>query len=140
MNALRRSITSLSLILMTVAILAGAMVLRCSQVAAQSAVTAQKAATAPVGNAQHGKTVYERVGCYQCHGWDGQSGGNTGPKLGPNPWPLAAFTAQLRTPRDTMPPYTVKVLSDADVADIYAFMQSLPQPPKVETVPLLRSR
>jgi mono/diheme cytochrome c family protein len=122
---------------MTVAMVAGALVLRCSEAAAQSAETAQKAAV-PVGNAQHGKTVYTRVGCYECHGWDGQSGGNTGPKLGPDPWPFTAFTRQLRVPLNSMPPYTTKVLSDADVADIYAFVQSLPKPPKVESIPLLR--
>ncbi len=138
MNALRRSNTSLFLILMTVAMLAGALVLRCSEATAQSAETAQKAVTIPAGNAQHGKTVYIRVGCYECHGWDGQSGGNTGSKIGPNPWPFAAFTFQLRTPINSMPPYTSKVLSDAEVADIYAFIQSLPEPPKVETIPLLR--
>jgi len=138
MNALRRSNTFLFLILMIVTMVAGALVLRCSEAAAQSTETAQKAAAVPVGNAQHGKVVYTRVGCYECHGWDGQSGGNTGPKLGPDPWPFTAFTRQLRVPLNTMPPYTAKVLSDADVADIYAFVQSLPQPPKVESVPLLR--
>ena len=52
--------------------------------------------------------------------------------------PFPAFTNQLRTPRNQMPPYTAKVLSDADVADIYAYLQTLPQPPKVESVPLLQ--
>jgi len=37
-----------------------------------------------------------------------------------------------------MPPYTVKVLSDADLADIYAFVKSVSPPPKVDSVPLLK--
>jgi ubiquinol-cytochrome c reductase cytochrome c subunit len=37
-----------------------------------------------------------------------------------------------------MPPYTAKVLSDADLADIYAFLQSVPAPPKVDSIPLLK--
>jgi mono/diheme cytochrome c family protein len=128
----------LFLTLITVAMLAGVLVLTRSEAAAQSTDTAQKTASAPAGNVQRGKTVYTRVGCYECHAWDGQSGGATGPKLGPNPLPFAAFTYQLRTPRNVMPPYTPKVLSDADVADIYAFVQSLPQPPKVDSIPLLQ--
>jgi ubiquinol-cytochrome c reductase cytochrome c subunit len=52
--------------------------------------------------------------------------------------PFAAFSHQVRIPRNDMPPYTAKVLSDADLADIYAFIQSLPQPPKVDSVPLLQ--
>ena len=52
--------------------------------------------------------------------------------------PFPAFVSQLRTPRNQMPPYTAKVLSEADLADIYAFLQSLPQPPKVESIPLLQ--
>jgi mono/diheme cytochrome c family protein len=128
----------LFLALVTLATLAGVLVLTGSEAAAQSTETAQKMTSAPAGNAQHGKAVYTAVGCYECHGRDAQSGGRTGPKLGPNPLPFAAFIHQVRSPRNEMPPYTAKVLSDADLADIYAFLQSLPQPPKVDSVPLLQ--
>jgi hypothetical protein len=37
-----------------------------------------------------------------------------------------------------MPPYTTKVLSDSDLANIYAFLQSRPTPPPVESIPLLK--
>jgi hypothetical protein len=37
-----------------------------------------------------------------------------------------------------MPPYTAKIVSDQQAADIFAFLQSLPKPPAVETIPLLR--
>jgi mono/diheme cytochrome c family protein len=37
-----------------------------------------------------------------------------------------------------MPPYTAKVLSDAQLADVYAFLQSVPQPTPVENIPLLK--
>jgi cytochrome c1 len=36
-----------------------------------------------------------------------------------------------------MPPYTAKVVSDQDLADIYAFLQSVKQPPPVKDIPLL---
>jgi hypothetical protein len=37
-----------------------------------------------------------------------------------------------------MPPYTAKVVSDQELADMYAFLQSLPHPPSVESIPLLK--
>jgi hypothetical protein len=36
-----------------------------------------------------------------------------------------------------MPPYTAKVVSDQDLADIYAFLQSLPRPPDPKSIRLL---
>ena len=105
---------------------------------AQSANAAQKTDTAPTGNAKNGKAVYTTTGCYECHGREAHGGAGTGPKLGPGAIPYSAFAFQVRSPRDQMPPYTSKVLSDADLADIYAFVQSLPQPPKVESIPLLK--
>ena len=126
------------LALITLAALVGMLLLAHSEAAAQSAGATRQTAGTPAGNAERGKTIYRRDGCWECHGFDGQSGGGTGPKLGPPPMPFAAFTNQLRSPRNQMPPYTSKVLSDTDVADIYAFVQTLPQPPKVDTIPLLR--
>ena len=126
-------------ILTAVFAVAGMLLLAHSDVAAQSGNEAPKtAAAAPAGNAQHGKTLYVSDGCYECHGYAAQGGAGTGPKLGPNPIPYAAFSFQVRSPRDEMPPYTVKVLSDADLADIYAFVQSQPQPPKPDSIPLLK--
>jgi hypothetical protein len=36
-----------------------------------------------------------------------------------------------------MPPFTVKVMSDQELADVYAFLQARPRPPAVESIPLL---
>jgi len=105
---------------------------------AQSASAAPKTDAAPTGNAKNGKAVYTTAGCYECHGREAHGGAGTGPKLGPGAIPYSAFVFQVRSPRDQMPPYTSKVLSDADLADIYAFVQSLPQPPKVESIQLLK--
>jgi ubiquinol-cytochrome c reductase cytochrome c subunit len=82
------------------------------------------------GDAARGKATFLRVGCYQCHGREAQ-GASTGPRLGPNPIPLAAFTRAVRTPRNEMPPYSMKLLSDAELADVYAFVSSRPQPVRV---------
>ena len=37
-----------------------------------------------------------------------------------------------------MPPYTDKVVSDTDLANIYAFLQSRPAPPPVDNILLLK--
>jgi mono/diheme cytochrome c family protein len=109
-----------------------------TEAGAQSANGAQKADNTPTGNAKNGKAVYTSAGCYECHGREAQGGAGTGPKLGPAPIPYTAFAFQVRTPRDQMPPYTSKVLSEAELADIYAFVQAAPQPPKVDSIPLLK--
>jgi mono/diheme cytochrome c family protein len=109
-----------------------------SDAGGQSASAAPKADNAPTGNAKNGKAVYTADGCYECHGREAQGGAGTGPRLGPEPMPYAAFVFQVRTPRDQMPPYTSKVLSDAELADIYAFVQSQPKPPKADSIPQLK--
>jgi ubiquinol-cytochrome c reductase cytochrome c subunit len=105
---------------------------------AQSASASQKADNAPAGNAKNGKTVYTADGCYECHGREAQGGAGTGPKLGPSPIPYSVFAFQVRSPRDQMPPYTSKVLPDSELADIYAFVQSVAQPPKADSIPQLK--
>lgn len=103
------------------------------------AAPAQASTTAtPAGNADNGKQLFTRAGCYECHDRQGQGGGGTGPRLAPNPIPFTAFLHQCRQPADEMPPYTSKVLSDAQIADIYAFLQSIPKPPAASSIPLLQ--
>jgi hypothetical protein len=36
-----------------------------------------------------------------------------------------------------MPPYTAKVVSDQELADIYAFLVTIPAPPAANTIPIL---
>ncbi|HZP33290.1 MAG TPA: cytochrome c [Candidatus Acidoferrales bacterium] len=108
-----------------------------SEDAAQSASAPAKVG-APAGDAKNGKALYTTAGCYECHGREAQGGAGTGPRLGPAPLPYQAFAYQVRSPRDQMPPYTAKVLSDAQLADIYAFVRSVPQPPKVDSLPQLK--
>jgi mono/diheme cytochrome c family protein len=101
-------------------------------------VSAQQ--TKPAGNAESGKKLFLSVGCYECHNREGQGGAGTGPRLAPNLLPFSAFIHQLRQPASQMPPYTEKVLSEAQVADIYAFLQSIPKPPAVSSIPLLQGK
>jgi mono/diheme cytochrome c family protein len=99
-------------------------------------LSAAIAQDAPRGDAANGKKLFETVGCFECHGYAGQGGG-AGPKL-IDPIPFPAFILQLRTPRQVMPPYTERVLTDQQVADIYAHVKTFPLPPDPSTIPILR--
>ena len=90
----------------------------------------------PPGRVAAGARLYRQTGCYQCHANEGQ-GGAQGPRVGPDPLTLARFTWYVRNPSGSMPPYTELVMSDQDLADIHAFLQARPQPPAVESIPLL---
>jgi ubiquinol-cytochrome c reductase cytochrome c subunit len=90
----------------------------------------------PPGNVENGKKLYAQYGCYQCHGYAAQGG--VGPRLAPRPLTYAAFSKYVRQPTGEMPPYTAKVVSDTQLADIHAFLRSVPQPPPVESIPLLK--
>ena len=87
-------------------------------------------------SAEKGKTAYVQHGCWGCHGFVGQ-GGITGPKLGPDPMPMESFSAFVRSTNGPMPPYSEKMLSNEDMADIHAYLASLPKPPDYKTIPLL---
>jgi mono/diheme cytochrome c family protein len=94
-------------------------------------------AAAPQGDAAKGKANFERVGCWQCHGREGQ-GGREGPRIAaPVPLAYPALSAFVRTTSGDMPPYTEKVLSNQELTDIYAYLQSIPAPPDHKTIPLL---
>lgn len=101
--------------------------------------TAAQAQDAPKGDAANGRKVYLADGCFQCHGRVGQGGLMTGPApiLAQTKMPYAAFRRQLRTPINDMPPYPEKLLSEKEVADIYAFLQALPGRRPVKDFPIL---
>ncbi|HLK51422.1 MAG TPA: cytochrome c [Bryobacteraceae bacterium] len=80
------------------------------------------------GNAQNGKKLFLKNGCYECHGTMGQGG--AGPRLAPRPLAAAALIAYVRKPGNGMPPYSAKVMPDAEVADIRAYLATIPEPPK----------
>ena len=88
------------------------------------------------GRADVGAELYSAYGCYSCHANEAQ-GGQHGPRLGPDPITFARFSWYTRHPTRTMPPYSAVVLSDQDMADIYAFVEAQPQPPPLESIPLL---
>jgi mono/diheme cytochrome c family protein len=93
-------------------------------------------AGAPQGNAAKGKQIFIKDGCYSCHGYDGHGG--VAPKLAPKPIPAVAFIAIVRhPPASAMPTYSSKVMSDAELTDVWAYLKSIPDPPPVKNIPLL---
>jgi mono/diheme cytochrome c family protein len=96
-----------------------------------SVATAQTPAT---GSAEQGKALYLAYSCYACHGYDGHGG--AGAKLVPLAMTVTRFSAYVRNPR-RMPPYTDKVLSDPQLADLFAYIKSLPASPSADQIPLL---
>ncbi len=119
---------------MRMTISTAALIVAASMFGGSAAFAAQ---AAPQGDATKGKANFERVGCYQCHGHQGQ-GGREGPRIA-DPVPLAwpALQAWVRTTSGDMPPYTPKNLSDAELIDIYAYLQSIPKAPDFKSIPLL---
>jgi ubiquinol-cytochrome c reductase cytochrome c subunit len=83
------------------------------------------------GDAVKGQGLYLKNGCYECHGTVGQGG--TGPRIAPR---TAALT-YIRKPAGQMPPYTPKVMPDADLADLLAYLVTIPAPPPAKNIALL---
>ena len=89
------------------------------------------------GDAAKGKQNFMKYGCWQCHGTMGQGSPVSGPKLAPDPIPLEAMSSFIRNSRRAMPPYRVEVLPEGDLADIHAYLSSVPKPADYKTIPLL---
>jgi mono/diheme cytochrome c family protein len=103
------------------------------------AFASEISAQEPVGDAANGAKVYVAVGCFTCHGRSGQ-GGNFNyqtPVLAKIQWPVEALRAFLRIGVNDMPAYQKEVLSDQQVADIHAFLRSLPGSRSPADYPLL---
>jgi mono/diheme cytochrome c family protein len=87
------------------------------------------------GNAANGRKLFVKDGCYECHGYNGQGG--AGARIAPKPLATAALIKYVRHPSGAMPPYTAKVVSDQDLADIRAFLATIPEPPPLRSIPIL---
>ena len=106
-----------------------------------AAFAAAQAQDAPRGDGANGKRLYLADGCFTCHGRSGQGGAyNTpAPILAHTAMPFDGFKGQVRNPSDDMPAYSDTVLSDKDIADIYAFVQTLPGPSSPKDIAILNN-
>ncbi|HZQ61371.1 MAG TPA: cytochrome c [Casimicrobiaceae bacterium] len=90
------------------------------------------------GSPERGQKLYMEKMCYTCHGTVGQGGERgTGPRIAPTQWPIEAFAQQVRHPREDMPRYPAKFLSDQELADIYAYVKSIPPSRPAKDIDLL---
>ena len=98
----------------------------------------QKTTSPGNGNADNGAVLFTRDGCYECHGREGQGARHTSaPRIGPPAIAFPDFSKYVRHPAGSMPPYTEKVISEAELADVYAFLKLRPTPPPADSIPLL---
>jgi cytochrome c len=91
----------------------------------------------PAGDAVHGKAAFMSFGCYECHGTVGQGNYGTGARLAPKPLPYAAFSGYIRRPAGNMPSFSAAILPDKTVADIYAYLSSIPAGKGPAQIPIL---
>lgn len=133
-----------------------AMILGVSTLVAGGPVSAQSGnGNAPVGNVEAGKTAWRtgRINCKNCHGvaitlppgteslphQDGEGG--YGPDLaGGRGMTFAQFKRQVRQPYGIMPAFTEAQISDQTLADMHAYMLTLPvvkepMPPRYPPAP-----
>jgi mono/diheme cytochrome c family protein len=96
---------------------------------------------APKGDVANGKRIFLADNCFTCHGRSGQGGAYNGPApiLAHTALPFEGFKGQVRNPSDDMPAYSDAVLSDQDIADIYAYVQSLPGPRSAKDIAILNN-
>ena len=90
-------------------------------------------------SAEKGKALFVQHGCWQCHGFVGQGSvaSSGGKVLAPNPLPWEAFSAFVRSTNRAMPPFSEKILPNDELADIYAYLQSVPKTADYKSIPLL---
>jgi mono/diheme cytochrome c family protein len=90
------------------------------------------------GDATRGKDLFVKYTCYGCHGFSAQNGPG-GNRLNPMTMTVTGFIANVRGPAGTsMPPFSAKVISDQQLADIWTYIKTLPNAPAAKDIPLLQ--
>ena len=104
-----------------------------------AAILAVSQVPALAASADNGKVAFVKYGCWQCHDFLGQGSVATsgGKVIADTQLPFDAFKTYVRDPAGAMPPFHVEILPDTDLADIYAYLESLPKPRPVKDIPLL---
>ena len=129
-RAMRRHISAVCIVVATVG--------------ATSAMFAQSPAATPAasaGDAAAGSRAFTEYACHYCHGTVGQG---SLPAVGPRVARVArsfdSFRNYVRRPTGRMSSYPAKVIGDDTLADIYAYLRSVPEPPKPLPAPLAQLR
>src|ERR1700729_2207008 len=105
-------------------------------------VTALSVATlmaqTPAGDATNGKKLFLRDGCFQCHGYAGQ-GGAAGARIAAIGLNAQGLIRYVRAPGGAMPAYTDKVITDQELTDIHAYLQTMAKAKQPKDIPLLNA-
>ena len=105
-------------------------------VAARAA--AQSPPQPPAGDVAKGRTAFVEYNCAWCHGTEGQGGlPANGPRIARVARSLPSFIGYVRKPTVRMSAYSEASVSDAVLADIYAYLRALPEAQPAAEVPLL---
>jgi mono/diheme cytochrome c family protein len=91
------------------------------------------------GDAAKGRETFLNVQCYTCHGRVGEGGRfmYAAPPLTGLDMPPEALQAFLRSAPNDMPSFAPSILTDDDIANIAAFLRSLPGRSDPKDFPLL---
>ena len=106
-------------------------------VALSAALVTFAGAALAAGTADKGKAIFTQKGCWQCHGYEGQ-GGSAGLRIANTQLNEEQLIAFVHTTNGPMPPFSEKLVSNAELSDVYAYLQSRPKPADPDTIPLLK--
>jgi len=86
-----------------------------------------------IGNPANGQQLFFSLGCNVCHGDFGE--GVVGPTIAMTIVPLDRVILQYREPLEAMSVFPPDQVSDDEIADIYAWLQTVPRPPEADVIP-----
>jgi mono/diheme cytochrome c family protein len=90
------------------------------------------------GDTAKGKEYFLSYTCYGCHGFSAQNGPGRN-RLNPMNMTQSGFIGLVRKPTiNQMPSYSAKVISDQQLADVWAYLKTLPNAPAAKDIPLLQ--
>jgi mono/diheme cytochrome c family protein len=95
-------------------------------------------AQGPAGDAANGKKLFLRDGCYECHGYAGQ-GGAAGARIATIGLNAQGLIRYVRAPAGAMPAYTDRVITDQELTDIHAYLQTMAKAKPAKDIPLLNA-
>jgi mono/diheme cytochrome c family protein len=90
------------------------------------------------GNADNGKRLFKRDGCYECHGYAGQ-GGAAGARIADIGLNAKGLIRYVRAPAGQMPAFKEQVISDQELTDVWAYLQTMPKAKPAKDIPLLNA-
>ena len=98
---------------------------------------AQSGAATAASDVTRGQSLYNKYGCWECHGYTASTGNAAVLVL--SSLNATGFTNYVRNPRTNgMPAYSAKAIPDPEMADIYAYVKSMKKPAEAKDIPLLQ--